>query len=201
MKLYHSAYTQSGRARWILEEIGEPYEIERIALREGKHRTPEYLAIHPHGSVPALVNGDLKLTESSAIALHLADKFPQAKLAPAIGTDDRAKYYRWIVFAPATVDPVLETLTRQTRFLPQEKRNPALVEEAKGKWGVIARVLEEAVDGRSYIVGNSFTAADVVVASVVGWVAFLGMLGDHPKLAAYAEPFRQRAAYQRAYAD
>jgi glutathione S-transferase len=201
MKIYHSQYTRSGRARWALEEVGAPYEIERISLREGDHKKPEYLAIHPHGAVPALVDGDLTLTESSAIVLHLADKFPDKHLAPALGTNERAAYYRWMVYVPATVDPVLQTLTMHTRFLPEDKRNPALVEEAKRSLATIAKVLEDATDGRSYIVGDHFTAADIMVGSALGWFGFLGALGDHPKLVAYLEGLQKRPAYQRAHAD
>jgi glutathione S-transferase len=201
MKLYHSQYTRSGRARWAIEEVEAPHELGRISFAKGEHKTPEYLAIHPHGSVPALVDGDLTLTESSAIVMYLADQYAEKKLAPALGTNERAAYYRWIVYVPATVDPVLETITMQTRFLPQEKRSAEVLEGAKRKWANIAKVLEAAVDGRTYIVGDSFTAADIIVASALGWAQFVGVLGDHPKLMAYLQGFQQRPAYQRAMAD
>ncbi|MEP7123186.1 MAG: glutathione S-transferase family protein [Byssovorax sp.] len=201
MKLYHSQFTRSGRARWMLEECGAPYDLERIALSKGEHRTPEYLAVHPHGSVPALVDGDLKLIESAAIVMHLADKFPEKKLAPALGTDDRGRYYRWMVYVPATVDPVLETITMHTRLLPEAKRVAALADDAKRKLGGIVQVLEEAVGGRAYVIGETFTAADVMVGSAIGWIGFLGMLGEHPKLLAYSKGLAARPAYQRAHAD
>ncbi len=201
MKLYHSQYTRSHRARWILEEIGVPYEITRLSLRDGQSKTPEYLAIHPHGSVPALIDGDLTLTESSAIILHVADKFPEKNLAPAPGSDDRGRYYRWLVYIPATVDPVLETITIQTRFLPEDKRSPQILAEAKRKFATIAKVLEDAVRGREYVVGNSFSAADIAVASAVGWMGFLGIVGEHPILAGYLQHLQQRPAYARAHAD
>ncbi|HVY45906.1 MAG TPA: glutathione binding-like protein [Minicystis sp.] len=133
--------------------------------------------------------------------MHLADKYPQKHLAPEVGTIDRAHYYRWMVYVPATVDPTLEIITFHGRFLPEEKRIPRLVEEAKKKWEGIARVLEEAVDGRDFVVGKSFTAADVAVASAIGWVGFLGMLEAHPKLAAYHAKMAERPAYKRAHAD
>lgn len=201
MKLYHSQYTRSGRARWALEELGVEYEIGRISFASGEHKKPEYLAINPHGSVPALVAGDLKLVESSAIVLHLADKYAEKNLAPALGTDERAQYYRWIVYVPATVDPVLETITMQTRFIPVEKRSAEVLEAAKKKWGNIATVLETALDGREYIVGNSFTAADIIVGSALGWAQFVNVLEGHPILAAYLKNLAQRPAYQRANAD
>jgi glutathione S-transferase len=201
MKLYHSQYTRSGRARWALEELGVEHELGRISFRTGDHKKPEYLAIHPHGAVPALVDGDLTLTESSAIVLHLADKYPEKNLAPALGTNERAAYYRWIVYVPATVDPVLETITMHTMFFPEDKRNPALVDAAKAKWANIAKVLEAAVDGRTYIVGDSFTAADILVGSTLGWAKFVNVLDGHPKLAAYLENLEKRPAYQKANAD
>lgn len=201
MKLYHSQYTRSGRARWMLEEIGAAHEIVRISFQKGEHKTPAYLEIHPHGSVPALVDGDLRLSESSAILMHLADKFPEAGLAPAPGTDERAQYYRWLVYVPATVDPVLETITMHTRMLPENRRDPALAEAAKRKLETIARVLEQAVDGRSFVVGDHFTAADIAVASAIGWMGFMGLLAPHPKLATYLAIHQQRPAFQRAHAD
>jgi glutathione S-transferase len=201
MKLYHSQFTRSGRARWTLEELGAQHDIGRISFREGQHKTAEYLAIHPHGVVPALVDGDLTLVESSAIVLHLADKFPDKHLAPPLGTNERAQYYRWIVYIPATVDPVLETLTMQLKFTPEDKRNHGAIDSAKRKLENIAKVLEGALDGRQYIVGESFTAADIIVASAIGWMGFIGLLGDHPKLAAYLENLQKRPAYQRAHAD
>jgi glutathione S-transferase len=159
------------------------------------------MAIHPHGSVPALVDGDLKLIESSAIVMHLADKFPDKHLAPPLGSNERANYYRWMVYIPATVDPVVETLTIQTRFLPEAQRNADVLANAQRKWKHIAAVLESAVDGKQYIVGNSFTGADVVVTSAIGWLRFLGMLDEHPKLAAYAAHHSAREAFKRAHAD
>lgn len=201
MKLYHSSKTRSGRARWALEELGVEHELGRISFATGEHKKPEYLAIHPHGSVPALVDGDFTLTESSAIVLHLADKYAEKNLAPALGSNDRANYYRWIVYIPATVDPVLETITMQVLFLPAEKRSPAVLEAAKGKWENIAKVLEAAVDGRSYIVGQSFTAADIILGSALGWAQLLRLLDGHPKLETYLQHMQQRPGYQKAYAD
>jgi glutathione S-transferase len=201
MKLYHSQFTRSGRAKWMLEEVGASFEVEKISFQKGEHKKPEYLMIHPHGSVPALVDGDLRLFESSAIVMHLADKFPEKKLAPPLGSNDRAHYYRWMVYVPATVDPALEAITFHTRLLPEDKRVAAIADEGKRKWEAIARVLEETVGGRQYVVGSSFTAADVVLASALGWANFLGMLADHPKLKAYHDPLMDRAAAKRAYAD
>jgi glutathione S-transferase len=185
----------------MLEELGVPYEVTRVSLMKGEHKQPDFLAMNPSGVVPAIIDGDLKLSESSAIIMHLADKFADKGLAPPLGTDARAQYYRWIVYVPATVDPVLEALTMHTRLLPEDKRVPAIVDDAQRKWSSIAKTLEAAVEGPRYVVGNTFTAADVVLGSAAGWVAFLGMLKDTPNLAAYHEMLSKRPAYQRANAD
>lgn len=201
MKLFHSQFTRSHRARWILEEAELAHEVIRVSLREGHTRTAEYLAIHPHGSVPALIDGDLVINESSAILLHIADKLPEKHLSPPLGTPERGRYYYWLVYVPATVDPVLETITIQTRFLPEEKRNADILAEAKRKLATITRVLEPAVEGRSYVVGHSFTAADIAVGSALGWMGFLGLLEQHPKLESYLKGLQARPAYARAHAD
>src|SRR5262249_26327132 len=162
--------------------VGAPYEIAHLSFSKGEHKTPEYLEINPHGSVPALVDEKLKLTESSAILMHLADKFPEKNLAPALGTDARAEYYRWLVYIPATMDPEWDRITMPTRLPPEDKRKPAVVEGAKTRLQTVAKVLERALEGKTYVVGDTFTAADVAVASAIAWMGFVGVLGDHPKL-------------------
>jgi len=92
MKLYYSPQTRAGRPRWLLEEIGAPYEIASLDLKKGEHKQPEYMKIHPHGAVPALIDGDLALFESAAICMYLADKYPEKKLAPALGTPARGEH-------------------------------------------------------------------------------------------------------------
>lgn len=201
MKLYHSQFTRSGRARWMLEEIGAPHEVVRLAVMKGETRTPEFRAINPYGGVPALVDGDLKLSESSAIVLHLADKFPEMKLAPPIGTDARAEYYRWMVLVPATLDPMLEAITMHTRILPEANRVPAIAEDAQKRVGGVLRSIEETVGDRKFIIGDTFTAADVMLGSAMAWLGFLGMLEAYPKLAAYGKALMARPAFQRAHAD
>ena len=201
MKLYFSPYTRAGRARWMLEEVEAKYELVKFSFATGDHKKPEYLAIHPHGVVPALEDGDLHLFESSAIVMHLADAFPDKKLAPALGSHERAHYYKWMVYVPATVDPVLETLTMHTRLLPEDKRNPALAADAEKKLKTIGAVLEASIGHKKFIVGDSFTGADIILGSAAGWLGFLGKLGDYPNLAAYHKAMSERPAYKRAYAD
>ena len=103
MKLYYAPQTRAGRVRWMLEEIGAPYELVRLDMSKGDHKKPEYMKIHPHGAVPALADGDLAMFESAAICAYLADKFPEKRLAPPVGTPPRGLYYQWMIYSMATL--------------------------------------------------------------------------------------------------
>jgi glutathione S-transferase len=199
MKLYHAPMTRSGRVRWLLGELGEPCEIAPVNVFVGEGRKPEYREIHPHGYVPALeLDGDT-LVESAAICLYLADKYAGKGLAPPTDSPLRAKYYQWMVYVPATCDPALETILFHTRFLPEERRIPVLVEQARKKWASCERFLSKNLADRTYIVGDTFTAADVMLGTALAWAKFAGALGEDPKLAAYLERMAARPAFQAAH--
>jgi glutathione S-transferase len=198
MKLYYSPQTRAGRPRWLLEEIGAPYEIAKLDLAKGEHKKPEYMKIHPHGAVPALIDGDVALFESAAICMYLADKFPEKKLAPALGTPARGLYYQWMVYSMATLEPPVLQIFLNTMMLPEAERSPALVEKAKTQFADVARVLSNALAGRSFLLGEQFSAADVMVGSTLAWAAMMGLLGDQPALQTYVKRLSERPAFQRA---
>ncbi len=185
MKLYHSPQSRSGRPLWLLEELGVPYEVEKVNTAAKENKTPEYLKIHPHGVVPALVDGDLKLMESAAICLYLADKYPEKGLAPKVGTPERGQYYQWIVYTMATLEPPVLQVFLNTVMLPEDQRSPEKVTAAKKDFETIGKVLSAALEGKDFLVGNTFSAADVMVASTLGWASFMGLLADFPTLQAY----------------
>jgi glutathione S-transferase len=200
MKLYYAPRTRAGRPRWLLEEIGAPYELARLDMSQKEHKTPAYLALHPHGAVPTLVDGDLRLIESAAICLYLADKFPRAGLAPPVGTPERGTYYQWIVYAMATLEPVISELAKHARAKPG-----AVGEEeahaTQRKVGECMRFVDAALGDQPFLLGSAFSAADVVVGSCIVWARSLGALADHPRLYAYYERLSSRPAFQRARAD
>jgi glutathione S-transferase len=201
MKLYHATQSRSTRPRWLLEEIGEPYEIVRLDLAKGEHKTPAYLAIHPHGSVPALVDGELTMFESAAICAYLADKFPDKRLAPPVGTAARGRYYQWLFYCMATLEPpVLQVFMHSSR-LPEAERSPQAVEEGRKKAAEVTAVLENAVRGKTFLLGEQFTAADVMIGSTLAWARSLGLLSGRTELEAYVKRLVERPAYQRARAD
>jgi glutathione S-transferase len=201
MKLYDAAQTRSTRPRWLLEEIGEPYDLVRLDLSKGEHKTPEYLKIHPHGAVPALVDGDLVMFESAAICAYLADKFPDKKLAPPVGTPARGRYYQWLVYCMATLEPpVLQVFMHSTR-LPEAERSAKTLEEGKKKFAEVATVLDDAVRGKTFLLGDQLSAADVMIGSTLGWARALGIVKGYPDLEAYVQRLAERPAYKRARAD
>lgn len=198
MKLYYSPQTRSVRPRWLLEEIGAPYELVTLDMAKGEHKKPEHLKIHPHGAVPALVDGDLVLIESAAICMYLADKYPEKQLAPAVGTPARGTYYQWMVYTMATLEPPVLQVFMNTVFLPEAERSAEAVEKGKTQFKEVARVLENALAGRTFILGEQFSAADVMIGGTLAWAAFMGLLNGHPVLQAYAQRLSERPAFKRA---
>lgn len=197
--LYHSPQSRSVRVRWMLEELGVDYELVTVDLKQ--ERSAAHLRAHPHGQVPALVDGDLALIESTAICLHLADRFPQANLAPAIGTPDRARYYQWMVYAVATLEqPVLQIFLHSIQ-LPEAQRSAEQLAAGRQNAAGCNRVLTDAIGNRPYLLGEQFTAADVMIGSTLAWASFMGVLDGFPVLASYVERLMQRPAYQRATAS
>jgi len=201
LKLYHSAQSRSVRPRWLLEEIGEPYELVRLDFSKQEHKSPQYLRIHPHGVVPALVDGDLALMESAAICAYLADKFPAARLAPAVGTPERGRYYQWMFYAMATLEPPVIQVFLHTIRLPEAERSAAVAEQNRAAFAQVAEVISGALAGRSFLLGEQFSAADVMIGSTLVWSQFMGMLADQPVLADYVQRLAARPAFQRAQAD
>jgi glutathione S-transferase len=202
LKLYHCPQTRSVRPRWLLEEIGAPYEIVRVSLTNGEQKKPEYLKLNPNGSVPTLADGDLVIYESAAICQYLADKFPEKRLAPPVGTPARGLYYQWIHYAMSGLEPPILTIFLHTVMRPEAERIPKLVDEARPQLAKVLGVVEQALAGRQFLLGNEFTAADVMIGSTIGWAAMMGLLGDTaPGVAAYASRLRERPAFQRASAD
>lgn len=201
MKLYYSPQTRAVRPRWLLEELGAPYTLVRLDMSKNEHKAPEYLKIHPHGAVPALEDGDLRMFESAAICEHLTDKFPDKHLAPAPGTPARARYYQWIVYSVATLEgPILQVFFN-TVMLPEAQRSAAAAEEGRTKFAETARVLTQALDGKTYLLGEQFSTADIMIGSTLMWAQMLGLLGDQPVLSAYVGRLMVRPACQRAVAD
>jgi glutathione S-transferase len=176
--------------RWMLEEVGAPYDTVVLDYASTMKQEP-YLSINPMGKVPAIVHKGKAVTECSAICAYLADAFPGAALAPP--TDDRADYYRWLFFAAG---PVEQGVTDKAMgFSPTEQQHRMA---GYGSYDLMVDVLEKAVAANPYITGERFTAADVYVGSQVAWGTQFGTLPKRDAFAAYVERLTGRDAYRRA---
>jgi glutathione S-transferase len=190
MTLYHSPQSRSTTARWMLEELGEPYEIKLVDLAAGAQREPSYLAINPMGKVPALVHDGTVLTEVAAICCYLADAYPQANLAPPIGDARRGPYLKWLFFGPSCAEPAL---IAKSMGGPQPPRGQA----GWGDYDTVIGVLQQAVANGPYILGEQFTAADVVIGAGLRWGMLFKLLPELPEFVAYTQRLAERPALQR----
>lgn len=189
LTLYTNPMSRGRIARWMLEEVGAPYEAVILDYAGGM-KTADYRAINPMGKVPAIVHGGKVVTECAAICAYLADAFPAAGLAPA--TDDRADYYRWLFFAAGPVEAAV-TNKAMGFVLPEGRERSA----GYGSLDDTLDTLETAVTGRSWICGGTFTAADVYVGAQIDWGLTFGTIPSRPAFEAYAARLRERPAYKR----
>ncbi|MEA3071683.1 MAG: glutathione S-transferase [Alphaproteobacteria bacterium] len=192
LTLYHAAPSRSSIIRWMLEEIGEPYEVQLLSLSKGDNRAPDYLAVNPMGKVPALRHGDAVITEAAAICAYLADEFPRVKLNVPIGDPRRGPYLKWLFFGPSCIEPAM-----MDRAFPrkEEARRAAL---GYGDFDTVINVVADAVARGPYILGEQFTAADVVIGSTLRFGMLFKLLPERPEFTAYTGRLAQRPALQRA---
>lgn len=197
MKLYFAPQTRATRPRWMLEELEIPYELVRLDLKKGEHKTPEYLKIHPLGAVPALVDGETTLIESAAILMYLADKFPEKGLAPAVGSPERGHYYQWMLYTMVNLEPPVLDVFQHTVMLPEGERKPEVVDAARAKWEKVMAPVEATLEGKTWLLGEQFTAADVLLGSITTWANFMGLLAGFPNVIAYNTRVSARPGFRR----
>jgi glutathione S-transferase len=191
MKLFEFGPTRSIRVRWTLQELGVDFEAITVNLVAGEHRSPAFLKINPAGKVPVLVDGELVLAESVAIVLYLAEKYLDRGFLP---TDfgERAELYRWLLFAATELEQPLWRIARHTSLYPETKRLPADVTLAREDFKPMAAVLEEHLKGRQFVVGNTVTVADFVLAYTLDWANEVRLLDGFPTLREYMERMEAR---------
>jgi glutathione S-transferase len=195
LTLYHAAPSRSSVVHWMLEEIGEPYDVHLVSFKKGENLRPEYLAINPMGKVPALKHGDTVITESAAICTYLADEFPQAKLNIPVGDPRRGIYLKWLFFGPSCVEPAITD-----RAFPR-KEQPQRSMLGFGDFDLVMDVLAKATGAADpYLLGNQFTAADVVIGSGWRWGMLFTLIPQRPEFVAYVDRLNARPAAQRAQA-
>jgi len=199
LKLYYVPKTRAMRPRWLMEELGVPYELVRMDASKRETHTESYLQINPLGHVPALDDGGTVIVESAAIIMHLADRHPEQGLAPALGTPERGRWYQWIVYAMTTLEPLVALVSEQGRLAPEERSEP-FAQRMKARFVKESALAERHLQGREFAL-DRFTAADVVLGSVLGWARMIGMCDERPNCAAYAKAMLARPAAKKARED
>jgi len=190
--LYTNPMSRGRIARWMLEEVGQPYKVEVLDYASTM-KAPAYLAINPMGKVPALRHGDAVVTETAAICAYLADAFPQAGLAPPPGHKLRAPYYRWLFFAAGPVEAAVTNKALGFVVPPDRERMMGY-----GNIAQTLNMLEAAVSRGDYLAGDSFTAADLYVGSHIGFGIMFGTLEKRPAFEQYWQRISSRPACRRA---
>lgn len=192
--LYHMAPSRSSVVLWMLEEVGQPYEIRQLDGQKGENRQPDFLAINPMGKVPTLIHKGVTLTETAAICLFLADEYPQAGLTVPVGDPRRGPLLRWLVFGPACVEPAVV----DKAFSRPDVRIAAA---GWGNYDLVMDTLERTAAAASpWLLGEQFTVADVVLGSQIRWGMLFGLMDRRPAFEAYAGRLAERPALQRAEA-
>ncbi|MEZ5668759.1 MAG: glutathione S-transferase family protein [Alphaproteobacteria bacterium] len=191
IKLYWCAQTRASRMVWLLEEAGLPYEVVPVDIRTpgGKDAVPGFHEASPMGKVPALADGPVTVADSAAIALYVADRYPEAGLAPAIDAADRGRYLFWMTYSPGVIEPAMaEKFSNAT---------PNRLSHGWGDFGLMVETWEKGLGDSPWILGDRFSAADVMLGSSVLFMRMFGIMPDSPTLAGYADRCAARPAYQR----
>ncbi|MBL8556775.1 MAG: glutathione S-transferase family protein [Phenylobacterium sp.] len=190
---YTNPMSRGRIVRWMLEEVGQPYDTKIMTWETGAAKSPEYLAINPMGKVPTVVHGGTVVTECAAICAYLADAFPQANLAPPHGSKDRGPYYRWLFFGAGPIEQMASFRALGIE-VPQDQRGMV----GFGCPADVLNTLEGALEGRDHLAGGHFTAADLYIASHLAWGMQFGTIEARPAFQAYVARHTARPASQRA---
>ncbi len=197
MKLYGCANSRSLRALWALEHAGVQYEYVPVDLFRGEGRSAGYLAVNPAGKVPALVDGDLVLTESFAIVTYVGEKFPESGLVPR-GLKARAEYWRWCSFVITELEQPLWTIARHRFILPKAQRLPQIEPLQVSEFASAAALLARRLGGRDCLLDEGFGGADVLAVHTLAWARSARVPLGHPALDSYLDRLSGHPALQRA---
>ena len=189
LTFYTNPQSRGRIVRWMLEEVGRPYETKIIAYDEMK--SDRYLAIHPLGKVPAIAHNGHVVTECAAICTYLADVFPEAMIGPR--SDEKADYYRWLFYAAGPLEAAISNQAMNWE-VPKERERMF----GYGNFDKAIAAIDELLSERDYVCGDRFTAADVYVGSQIMFPLQFGMLPERDSFLRYRDRLQQRAAYKRA---
>lgn len=200
LKVYGYPNTRSTRVVWALEEAGLEYQYALVDLRKGAGRQPSYTDVNPGGKVPTLIDGDLTLTESAAICNYIADQYAAGKLAPAAGGKQRACYDQWCYFTMTELEQPLWTIAKHSFALPEKVRVPQIIETAKWEFAGACKVLARGLQDSEYIIGDTFSMADLLLAHTLAWARMAKLPLDFQTLERYTDRLLSRPALLKATA-
>lgn len=193
LKFYHCPWSRSSSIFWLLEELGHAYEIELVDVRMPGGPPESYRAIQPNKKVPAIVHDGAVVTERAAIALYLADAFPDAGLAPAIGDKERAAYLTAMVYCDSVLDPAVAARAHGLKYQSRDY--------SFGLFDDMVAFVERMLSRQPYAAGDRFTAADTQLASAIGFtMGIMKVLPEKPAFVEYLKRVSDRPAYQRVQA-
>ncbi len=199
LEIYHSPQSRSLRVIWLAEEIGLPYELETLGMFTEELKRPEYLAIHPLGKVPAIDDDGFVLWETSAIFEYLVAKYSEGSLIPPRDTPDGARAIQWIVYGENPLTVIMGEIAAHTFAMPEDMRIPALVDRGREIAPALVNVVERALGAQPYILGEQFSAADIMLGFGLNIARYLGFVNDEtPRASDYCDRLAKRPAYQRA---
>ena len=188
--LFHSPNSRSSGTLVLLEELGAPYELRVLNMQAGEQRQPAYLAVNPMGKVPAILHGDVLVTEQVAIYLYLADLFPDAGLTPAVGDRRRGPYLRWMAFYASCFEPAVVDKAM--------KREPAAASMSPyGDFETVMATVNAQLETGPFILGQDFSVADVLWGSALRWTTMFGLVPETAAIKAYIERTTTRPAFLR----
>ncbi|MEO8778395.1 MAG: glutathione S-transferase C-terminal domain-containing protein [Rhodanobacter sp.] len=190
---FHAPQTRSGATRALIEELGVEVDMHVLNLKAGDTRKPAYLAVNPMGKVPAIRHGEALVTEQPAVMMYLADLYPAARLAPPMGDPLRGPYLRWMVFYGSCFEPAVVDKSMQ--------RDPAPPSTSPyGDFDTMLKTLTDQLDRGPYLLGETFSAADVLFGTALNWMTQFKLVPEMPVIHAYIERVTSRPALQRAAA-
>jgi glutathione S-transferase len=189
--LFHAPHTRSGGARILLEELDADYDVHALNFKTNEQRSPTYLAINPMGKVPAIRHQDAIVTEQVAVFIYLADLYSDRGLAPQTGDALRGPYLRWMAFYGSCFEPAL--IDRS------QKREPAPASTSPyGDYDTMFKTLNDQLDKGPYMLGDRFTAVDVLWGTALTWTTMFGLVPKLPVITAYVDRANERPATIRA---
>lgn len=188
--LYHHPFSRAAGTIWALEEVGVDYELRWVDILAGGQKAPEIVALNPMGKLPLLTDGDQVVTEAGAIALYLADRYAYGSLAPRVDDPARGTYLRWSFFAPSVIEP------GATAKMYKWEAKPGTV--GWGSYDTMLTTMESALADRTFLLGDTFSMADVVFGGTLRYMLRFDMVEKRPAFVAYAERLGARPALQRA---